>query len=69
MFDSGIVHLIDGPQIDSPMNALTVALDYHRLFGEFQIYFEPTGIRHQFRIDSTEQSPFYMTPYSLSHVC
>lgn len=62
MFDPGIGHLIDGPKIDSPINALTLTLDYHRLFGEFQIYFEPTGIRHQYRIDSTEQSPFLCDP-------
>ena len=68
MFDSGIVHLIDGPQIDSPMNVLTFTLDYHRLFGKFEIYLEPTGIQYQCRIDSTEQSPFYVAPYPLSHV-
>ncbi|KAJ5998514.1 hypothetical protein N7451_006324 [Penicillium sp. IBT 35674x] len=62
MFDPGIIHLIDGPKIDSPANALTLTLDYHRLFGEFQIYFERTGIRHQYRIDSTEHSPFLRDP-------
>ncbi|KAJ6120021.1 hypothetical protein N7523_004301 [Penicillium sp. IBT 18751x] len=46
MFDPGIIHLINGPKIDSPMNALTLMLDYHRLFGEFQIYFERTGTQH-----------------------
>nr|XP_001390780.2 hypothetical protein ANI_1_264044 [Aspergillus niger CBS 513.88]XP_001395751.2 hypothetical protein ANI_1_824104 [Aspergillus niger CBS 513.88] len=44
MFDPGVIHLIDGPKIDSPINALTLTLDYHRMFGEFQIYFEPTGV-------------------------
>ncbi|KAJ5405891.1 hypothetical protein N7465_007175 [Penicillium sp. CMV-2018d] len=62
MFDPGIIHLIDGPKIDSPMNAFTLTLDYHRLFGEFKIYFEHTGIRHQYRIDSTERSPFLRDP-------
>jgi hypothetical protein len=62
MFDPGIGHLIDGPKIDSPSNALTLTLDYHRLFGEFQIYFQRTGIPHQYRIDSTEQSPFLRDP-------
>ncbi|KAJ5853193.1 hypothetical protein N7534_005736 [Penicillium rubens] len=62
MFDPGIIHLIDGPKIDSPMNALTLTLDYHRLFGEFKIYFERTGTRHQYRIDSTERSPFLRDP-------
>ncbi|KAJ5854906.1 hypothetical protein N7534_007449 [Penicillium rubens] len=36
IFDPGIIHLIDGPKIDSPINALTLTLDYHRLFGDFQ---------------------------------
>ncbi|KAF9243354.1 hypothetical protein DTO027I6_7540 [Penicillium roqueforti] len=57
IFDPGIIHLIDGP-----MNALTLTLDYHRLFGEFKIYFEHTGIQHQYRIDSTERSPFLRDP-------
>ncbi|KGO73856.1 hypothetical protein PITC_035720 [Penicillium italicum] len=62
MFDPGIIHLIDGPKIDSPMNALTLTLDYNRLFGEFKIYFERTSTRHQYRIDSTERSPFLRDP-------
>ncbi|KAJ5674365.1 uncharacterized protein N7477_004299 [Penicillium maclennaniae] len=62
MFDPGIIHLINGPKIDSPMNALTLTLDYHRLFGEFQIYFERTGTRYQYRIDSIERSPFLRDP-------
>ncbi|RAO74321.1 uncharacterized protein BHQ10_010333 [Talaromyces amestolkiae] len=62
MFDPGIIHLIEYPKIDSPMNALTLTLDNHRLFGEFQIYFEPTGMPHEYRIDSTERSPFLRDP-------
>lgn len=37
-------------------------LDCHRLFGEFQIYFERTGIRHRYWMNSTEQSPFLRDP-------
>ncbi|KAJ6118432.1 hypothetical protein N7471_013899 [Penicillium samsonianum] len=48
--------------LDIPMNALTLTLNYHRLFGEFKIYFEPTGTRHKYRIDSTERSPFLRNP-------
>jgi len=33
------------------MDALTLTLDYHRLFGEFQIYFEPSGILYQSKIN------------------
>ncbi|CAG8139265.1 unnamed protein product [Penicillium olsonii] len=62
MFDPGIIHLLDGPKIDSPMNALTLTLDYHRLFGEFQVYFERTGTPHQYKIDSIESSPFLRDP-------
>lgn len=62
MFDPGVIHLIDGPKIDSPINALTLTLDYHRMFGEFQIYFEPTGVPYQYKIDSTERSPFLRDP-------
>ena len=62
MFDPGIGHLIDGPKIDSPINALTLTLDYHRLFGEFEIFFERTDIPHQYKVDSTEQSPFLRDP-------
>lgn len=62
MFDPGIIHLIEYPKIDSPMNALTLTLDYHRLFGEFQIYFEPTGMPYEYRIDSTERIPFLRDP-------
>ncbi|EDN05216.1 predicted protein [Histoplasma mississippiense (nom. inval.)] len=32
MFDSGVIHLIDGLKIDSPLNALTLTHDHHRSF-------------------------------------
>ncbi|OJD14934.1 hypothetical protein ACJ73_09027 [Blastomyces percursus] len=62
MFDPGIIHLIDGPKIDSPLNALTLTHDHHRAFGEFRIYFEPTSTQDQYKIDSMEQSPFIRDP-------
>lgn len=62
MFDPGITHFIDGPKIDSPSNALTLTLDNHRLFGEFKIYFEPTGGAYEYRIHSTE-SGFLSDPF------
>lgn len=61
MFEPGISHRLDASKIDSPMNALTLTLDYHRLFGEFQICFERTG-PHQYRIDSLEQNSFLRDP-------
>ncbi|CAI7627392.1 unnamed protein product [Penicillium glandicola] len=62
MFNPGIGDLIHGPKLDGPMNALTLIFDYHRLFGEFRIYFELTGIPYQYRIDSTEQGLFLRDP-------
>lgn len=58
MFEPGFSHRLDASKIDSPMNALTLTLDYHRLFGEFQICFERTG-PHQYRIGSLEQNSFF----------
>lgn len=43
MFDNDIVHLIEGPEIDRPRNALTLTHNLHLLFGDFQVYFEPAG--------------------------
>ncbi|KAE8384180.1 hypothetical protein BDV23DRAFT_189479 [Aspergillus alliaceus] len=62
MFDPGITHLIDGPNIDSPSNALTLTLENHRLFGEFQIYFESTDRPHEYKIYSVE-SGFLSDPF------
>ncbi|KLJ12558.1 hypothetical protein EMPG_12413 [Blastomyces silverae] len=63
MFDPGITHLIAGLKIDSPSNAVTLTLDNRRLFGEFQIYFEPTGRAYEYRIHSAEggvlSDPFF----------
>jgi hypothetical protein len=53
MFDDGIVHLIEGSDIDRPCNALTLTHDLHQLFGNFEIFFEPTTQPpHTYRIDS-----------------
>ncbi|KAH8433748.1 HNH endonuclease signature motif containing protein [Aspergillus melleus] len=60
MFDPDIGPLIGGPEIDSPYNALTLTLNHHRLFGEFEIYFEQKdpSLGRTYTIDSTEQRPF-----------
>ncbi|KIE01369.1 hypothetical protein MAJ_02710, partial [Metarhizium majus ARSEF 297] len=51
MFDNGITHLIQGPKIDRPRNALTLTPNLHLLFGDFQIYFEPAeGKPNTYRI-------------------
>ncbi|KMU89561.1 hypothetical protein CIHG_07368 [Coccidioides immitis H538.4] len=70
MFNSGIIYLIHGPKINSPLNALTLMLDNHQLFGKFQIYFEPTGRAYEYRIHSTEGSflsnAFFPVTHTLS---
>jgi HNH endonuclease len=43
MFDNGVLRLIEGVDIDRPANALTLTLGLHQLFGDFEIYFEPTS--------------------------
>jgi len=40
MFDVGVIHLIEGIDIDRPRNAITLSLEMHRLFGNFDIFFE-----------------------------
>ncbi|WXC47992.1 hypothetical protein QX201_007707 [Fusarium graminearum] len=51
MFDSGVVHLIEGTDIDRPSNALTLTLSHHVSFGDFRVYFEPVGdTPHTYRI-------------------
>nr|KMM67747.1 hypothetical protein CPAG_04080 [Coccidioides posadasii RMSCC 3488] len=58
MFEPGITHLIEGQDIDSPKNALTLTHHYHRLLGEFEIYFEPIeGVHNRYIIRSTERDP------------
>lgn len=41
MFDLGVVHDIEGVDIDRPRNALTLTSDLHNSFGGFKVYFEP----------------------------
>ena len=53
MFDDGVVHLIDGIDIDRPRNAITLTHDFHQLFGNFEVYFEPRGKQqHTYQIES-----------------
>ncbi|KAI0144480.1 hypothetical protein GGR57DRAFT_507531 [Xylariaceae sp. FL1272] len=54
MFDTGVVHLIDGTDIDRPRNAITLTGFLHTLFGDFQVYFErvPDQPSHTYRIAS-----------------
>jgi HNH endonuclease len=43
MFDPDVIHLIEGPNIDRPINALTLTNYFYQLFDDFDIYFEPTA--------------------------
>ncbi|KAI0540055.1 hypothetical protein GGR58DRAFT_511909 [Xylaria digitata] len=54
MFDSGVVHLIDGTDIDRPRNAITLTTFLHLLFGDFKVFFEPIPDQqpHTYRIKS-----------------
>lgn len=53
MFDSGVAHLIEGPEIDRPRNALTLTNNLHQFFGDFQIFFEPVDSEpNTYKIDT-----------------
>ncbi|KAK2806384.1 hypothetical protein FQN51_007428 [Onygenales sp. PD_10] len=43
MFDPGVIHLIEGSNIDRPSNAISLASDLHTCFGLFKLTFEPIG--------------------------
>jgi hypothetical protein len=67
MFDPGVITLIDGPCIDRPINALTLTQHFHRLFGDFEIYFEPltdldVPTLHTYKIDSTQSFSILRDP-------
>ncbi|RFU36171.1 hypothetical protein B7463_g157, partial [Scytalidium lignicola] len=55
MFDHGVLHLIEGTDIDRPHNALTLGLNFHRLFGDFRVFFTPLSADqqpHTYRIET-----------------
>lgn len=52
MFDNGIIHLIEGTNIDQPRNAITLTHTLHQGFGDFKIFFEATDSSHTYRINS-----------------
>jgi hypothetical protein len=54
MFDPGVLHWVEGTNIDRPYNALTLSVGLHRRFGSLEIYFETTsGEEHTNTIKST----------------
>lgn len=75
MFNPGAIHLINGVDIDRPMNALTITHDLHKLFGNFEIAFQPVDTQpHTYTINYVEPDrmgrveklpvtvTFYLTP-------
>ncbi|KAK2799097.1 hypothetical protein FQN50_008603 [Emmonsiellopsis sp. PD_5] len=54
MFDPGMIHLIEGANIDRPSNALTLTPEVHSFFGRFKIFFEAmddsTHPKHTYKI-------------------
>lgn len=46
------MHEIEGVDIDRPKNAMTLAVELHHLFGNFEIFFTPTDQPHTYRIES-----------------
>lgn len=53
MIDADVAHLIEGPEIDRPRNALTLTNNLHLFLSDFQIFFEPVeGSPNTYRIDT-----------------
>ncbi|EER25929.1 hypothetical protein CPC735_043730 [Coccidioides posadasii C735 delta SOWgp] len=53
MFDCDVSHLVDGINIDRPSNAISLTHDFHRHFGNFDVYFEPVADQeHTYQIKS-----------------
>ncbi|KAH6635818.1 hypothetical protein F5144DRAFT_591152 [Chaetomium tenue] len=40
MFDSGVMHMIEGTKMHRPYNAITLSLEMHHRFGQFHLFFE-----------------------------
>ncbi|GBF62694.1 hypothetical protein TMEN_5258 [Trichophyton mentagrophytes] len=57
MFDPGVIHLIEGSNIDRPSNAISLAADLHTCFGLFKLTFEAvdsvTSTDHTYTINSS----------------
>ena len=55
MFDPGVVHLVEGTNIDRSYNALTLSVSFHRDFGSLKIYFEAEpGVENRYTIKTTK---------------
>ncbi|KLU91809.1 hypothetical protein MAPG_10757 [Magnaporthiopsis poae ATCC 64411] len=55
MFDVGVVHMIEGVEIDRPHNAISLTQEHHRHFGAFRIFFHgpiESQPQHTYRVDA-----------------
>ena len=56
MFDSGVMHMIEGINMHRPYNAITLSLEMHQRFGQFHVFFERVADAdappHTYRINS-----------------
>jgi len=54
MFDSGIIHLIEGTDIDRPYNAATLSHQMHQYFGKFKVFFTAAidAPQHTYRVET-----------------
>lgn len=53
MFDYDVSHIVDGVNIDRPLNAISLTRDLHTYFGNFEVFFQPVpGQDHTYRIDT-----------------
>ncbi|OJD23150.1 hypothetical protein ACJ73_05502 [Blastomyces percursus] len=55
MFDPGVIHLLEGSNIDRPSNAISLAADLHTCFGLFKLTFEAvdSSTDHTYTINSS----------------
>ncbi|TWU70761.1 hypothetical protein ED733_001838 [Metarhizium rileyi] len=59
MFDNDIAYRIHGTDIDRPLNALTLTLNLHRAFGNFEVYFTSfRGREHTYEIGTFQRTGF-----------
>ena len=69
MFNNGIIHLIEGFDIDRSCNVLTLIYDFHQLFGDFKIFFELIiQPLYNYRIDSTRSGIMWNPIFLLSRI-
>ncbi|KAM5457548.1 hypothetical protein MaudCBS49596_000743 [Microsporum audouinii] len=63
LFDHGVIHEIEGPDIDRPKNAISLIQNAHWRFGNFDIHFEsmdePQYPPHTYRVNTANtRNPF-----------